>query len=152
MFYGEYEHTMDKKGRLIIPSRYRDVFKERYIERLYITRGLDRCLFVFTEEDWRVQEKKFKEMSFTNQESRKFNRLFFAGACDAAFDGQGRILIPDYLLQYAEIKESVMVVGVLDRFEIWSKEKWKDFYTTSMESFEDIAEKLLDPGKQQDKK
>ena len=75
MFYGEFEHTLDPKGRIIIPATFRQIFKERYIDTFYITRGLDRCLFVFTEEEWKKQNKQFREMPFTSAESRKFNRL-----------------------------------------------------------------------------
>ncbi|MBU3934210.1 MAG: cell division/cell wall cluster transcriptional repressor MraZ, partial [Candidatus Omnitrophica bacterium] len=73
MFYGEYEHSLDRKGRLIFPSKFRQVSKENYIERFYITRGLDKCLFVFTEEEWKLQEQKFKSLPFTKAETRKFN-------------------------------------------------------------------------------
>ena len=142
MFYGEYQHSLDNKGRVIIPAKFREIFKEQYVEKFFITRGLDGCLFVFTEENWRSQEKKFREMPFTKPESRKFNRLYFSGACDVVCDKQGRILIPDYLKTYAEIKEDVMVIGVSDRIEIWSMEKWKEFYEGNKGSFEDLAEKL----------
>ena len=147
MFYGEYEHTIDKKGRLIVPARFREIFKERYSEKFYVTRGLDKCLFLFTEEDWKQQEKKFKELPFTREESRKFNRLYFSGACEVVCDMQGRILVPQYLLDYATIKEDVMIVGVSDRVEIWSKEKWQQFFGSSIDSFETLAEKLLDDKK-----
>ena len=142
MFYGEHEHSIDKKGRLIIPSRFREVLKERYSDKCFVTRGLDKCLFLFTEEDWKQQERRFKELSFTREESRKFNRLYFSGACEVICDTQGRVLIPQYLLDYAEIKEDVMVVGVSDRVEIWSKSKWKEFFDSSVNSFESLAEKL----------
>ncbi len=144
MFYGEYEHSLDKKGRLIVPSKFREIFKEHYAEKFYITRGLDKCLFVFTEEEWKAQERQFKDMPFTRQESRQFNRLYFSGACEVACDKQGRILVPQYLKEYAEIKQDVMIVGVSNRIEIWAKEKWKEFFKNSMGSFEDLAEKLLD--------
>lgn len=143
MFYGEYEHALDNKDRVIIPAKFREIFKENYVERFYVTRGLDRCLFVFTEEAWKAQEKKFREMPFTNAEARKFNRLYFSGACDVVCDKQGRILIPDYLKEYADIKEDVMIIGVSDRIEIWSKEKWKEFYEANEGGFEDLAEKLI---------
>jgi MraZ protein len=144
MFYGEHEHTIDRKGRLIIPSKFREVFKEHYIEKFYVTRGLDGCLFVFTEDEWKNQESKFKNMSFTKKESRKFNRFYFSGACDLACDKQGRILIPQYLKDYAGIKRDVIIVGVSNRIEIWSKDKWKDFYDNTKDTFEDIAEKMIE--------
>lgn len=143
MFYGEYEHTIDKKGRLIIPSKFRDFFKEYGIEKLYVTRGLDRCLFVFTENEWKLQESKFKAISFTKSESRKFNRFYFAGATQIECDRQGRILIPKYLKDYAGIKRDVMIIGVSNRMEVWSKEAWHQYYDGAKESFEDIAEKLM---------
>ena len=144
MFYGEYGHSLDTKGRVIIPAKFREVCKENYIEKFFITRGLDQCLFVFTEESWKSQEKKFREMPFTKGESRKFNRLYFSGACDVVCDKQGRILIPDYLKGYAGIQEEVVIIGVSDRIEIWSKEKWKTFFDESKGQFEDLAEKLID--------
>jgi MraZ protein len=143
MFFGEYEHTLDKKGRIIIPAKFREIFKERYIDNFYITRGLDRCLFVFTEEEWKVQNKQFKEMPFTNAEARQFNRLYFSGAVRVQCDKQGRILIPNYLKEYAEIESTVVAVGVHDRIEIWAKEKWTNYFSDSLGSFEQLAEKLI---------
>ena len=145
MFYGEYEHSLDNKGRVIIPAKFREIFKERYVEKFYITRGLDQCLFVFTEEVWKSQEKKFRELPFTNAESRKFNRLYFSGASEVVCDKQGRILIPEYLKSYAIIKEQVMIIGVSDRIEIWARDKWNEFFGQNKDSFEDLAEKLINP-------
>jgi len=144
MFYGEYEHSLDSKGRLILPSKFRETAKENYIERFYMTRGLDKCLFVFTEEEWKLQEQKFKALSFTKAEARKFNRLYFSGACEIAPDKQGRILIPKYLKVYAHIEREVVIVGVANRMEIWSQKHWKEFYQKTQGSFEDIAEKLIE--------
>jgi len=143
MFYGEYSHNLDDKGRVIIPAKFREIFKENYVEKFYITRGLDQCLFVFTEEIWKAQEKKFRDMPFTRAESRKFNRLYFSGAAEVFCDKQGRILLPDYLKSYASIQEQVMIVGVSDRIEIWSKDKWDTFFNENKDSFEDLAEKIM---------
>ena len=143
MFYGEHEHSVDRKGRLIIPSKFREVLKENYVERFFVTRGLDTCLFVFTEDEWKKQESKFKSLSFTNSQARQFNRLYFSGACEVACDRQGRILIPPYLKEFAKIKRDVIIVGVSDRIEIWSKEYWEEFYRNTKDSFEKIAEKIL---------
>ena len=143
MFYGQHEHTMDKKGRLIIPSRFRESFKEYDITKLYITRGLDKCLFMFTENEWKSQESKFKSISFTKSEARKFNRLYFSGAAQIECDRQGRILIPKYLKDFAGIKRDVMLIGVSNRIEIWSKDIWQGYYDSSKESFEEIAEKMM---------
>ena len=143
MFYGEFEHAIDKKGRLIIPSKFREALKEYDIEKLYITRGLDKCLFVFTESEWKTQESKFKSIPFTKSEARKFNRIYFAGATQIEFDKQGRILIPKYLKDYAGIKRDVMIIGVSNRMEVWSRDEWQKYYSSSKDSFEDIAEKLM---------
>ena len=121
MFYGEYEHRLDKKGRIIIPSVFREASKENYIDKFFITRGLDGCLFMFSEEEWRLQESKFKGKSFTKRETRKFNRLFFSGAVETKVDKQGRVLIPSYLKSYAEIKKEIMLIGVSSRIEIWDR-------------------------------
>lgn len=145
MFYGEYEHTIDRKGRLIIPSRFREILKEHYADKFFVTRGLERCLFVFTEEEWRRQELKFKSMSFTRADSRKFNRLVFGGACEAICDKQGRILLPQHLKKWAGIERNVMVIGVANRFEIWSTDRWREFYDAAQENFEEVAERLITP-------
>ena len=143
MFYGEHEHSIDRKGRLIIPSKFREVFKENYVERFFVTRGLDTCLFVFTEDEWKKQEARFKSLSFTNSEARQFNRLYFSGACEVTCDKQGRILIPEYLKEFANIKRDVTIVGVSNRMEIWSKESWQEFFKNTKDSFEKIAENVF---------
>ncbi len=144
MFYGEFEHSIDRKGRLILPAKFREVAKNQFVEKFFVTRGLDKCLFMFGEEEWRSQENKFKTMSFTKQQSRTFNRLLFSGAVEVSFDKQGRILLPQYLKDFAGIKRDVMIVGVSNRIEIWAKDTWGDFYSNSRQSFEEIAEKLMD--------
>ncbi len=150
MFYGEYQHSLDNKDRLIIPAKFREIFKENYAEKFFITRGLDRCLFLFTEEEWKLQEKRFRDIPFTRQESRKFNRLYFSGASEVMCDKQGRILVPDYLKKYGEIKEDVVIIGVSDRIEIWAKEKWGSFVSDNIGSFESLAEELIDPKTQKE--
>ena len=146
MFYGEHEHSIDRKGRLIIPSKFREVFKEHYVERFFITRGLDSCLFVFTEDEWKKQESRFKSLSFTNSEARQFNRIYFSGACEVSCDRQGRILVPQYLKDFARIKRDVVIVGVSNRMEIWSQEAWQEFYKNTKDSFEKIAENIFGGG------
>jgi len=125
MFYGEYEHTLDKKGRLILPAKVRETAKANYIEKFFVTRGLDKCLFLFSEDEWRSQETKFKSLSFTKSQARRFNRLFFSGAVEVAPDGQGRVLLPKYLKDYAGIKKNVMIAGISNRLEIWDKTAWE---------------------------
>ncbi len=144
MFYGEYLHSIDRKGRLILPAKFRETAKNHFIEKFYVTRGLDNCLFMLSEEEWKAQENKFKNLSFTKAQSRQFNRLFFSGAVEVTFDTQGRILLPQYLKDFAGIKKDVVVVGVSNRIEIWAKDKWNEFYGNSRQSFEEIAEKLMD--------
>lgn len=149
MFYGEFDHTIDVKGRVIVPSRFREVLKEHYGEKCYATRGLDRCLFLFPEEEWRLQEQKFRSLSFIKADSRKFNRLFFSGAVEVTFDKQGRVLLPQYLKEFAGIKRDVVIVGVSNRIEIWAKERWAQYYGEAKESFEQVSETLLDEPKQE---
>jgi len=144
MFYGEFEHSIDRKGRLILPAKFREIARNQFVEKFFVTRGLDKCLFMFSEEEWGLQENKFKTLSFTKQQPRTFNRLFFSSAVDVSFDKQGRILLPQYLKDFAEIKKDVMIVGVSNRIEIWAKNLWLDFYANNRQSFEEIAEKLMD--------
>lgn len=144
MFYGEFEHSIDRKGRLILPAKFRETAKNQFVEKFFVTRGLDKCLFMFSEEEWRSQENKFKTMSFTKQQSRTFNRLLFSGAVEVSPDKQGRILLPQYLKDFGDIKKDVVIVGVSNRIEIWAKDAWRDFYSNTRQSFEEIAEKLMD--------
>ena len=131
MFYGEYIHGIDKKGRIILPSRFRDAAKENNIER-------------FFEYEWRVQEQKFKNLSFTKQEARTFNRMFFSGAVDVIPDGQGRFIVPQYLKEFASISKEVVIIGVSNRIEIWDSPTWKNFFNQSNSVFEQTAEKMMD--------
>ncbi len=144
MFYGEHFHSIDRKGRLILPAKFRQVCQANFIEKFFVTRGLDKCLFMFSEEEWHSQESRFKAIPFTKQEARTFNRLYFSGAVEMVPDKQGRILLPQYLKDFAEIKKDVVILGVANRIEIWAKDKWLLFYGNSQRSFEDIAEKLID--------
>ena len=143
MFYGEYQHSIDRKGRVILPAKIRDVCKELGVERFFLTRGLDKCIFMFSEDEWRTQEQKFKTMSFTKQESRNFNRIIFSGAIDVVPDKQGRFIVPQYLKDYASIKRDVIVIGVSNRIELWDSKNWQGFYTNSSGSFEQIAENMI---------
>lgn len=144
MFYGEYLHTIDRKGRLILPAKFRESAKNNFIDKFFITRGLDGCLFMFSEEEWHSQEQHFKSLPITKQQARTFNRLYFSGAVEVIADKQGRILMPQFLKDFAGIKRDVMVVGVSNRIEIWAKEKWQEFYGNNQPVFEEIAEQLMD--------
>lgn len=143
MFYGEYEHTVDRKGRVIVPAKFRQALKEHQVETLFLTRGLDGCLFLFPESEWRTAENRFKQIPFTKAEGRRFNRLFFSGASEVTVDRLGRLLIAKALKEFAEIKEDVVIVGVSNRIEIWAKGKWRAFYESSRQSFEEIAERVM---------
>lgn len=146
MFYGEYRHSVDNKGRVIIPAKFRLVLKDKYIEKFYVTRGLEKCLFLFTETDWNLLEQKFKNLPLTQSTARAFSRLLFSGAYEAVCDKQGRILIPSHLLQYAKITKDVLVVGVSNRIEVWDTDVWNEFSRTSIEDFERISEALVEKG------
>jgi MraZ protein len=144
MFYGEYKHSIDRKGRLILPAKFREVAKSNFIERFFLTRGLDKCLFMFAEEEWRNQEQRFKNLSFTRQQSRIFNRMFFSAAAEVIPDKQGRILFPHYLKEFAGIKRDVVIIGVSNRIEIWAKDIWEEFYNNWRQSYEELAEKIME--------
>jgi len=143
MFYGEYDHTIDRKGRMIVPAKFRQAFKTYNISTLFLTRGLDGCLFLFPESEWRLAESRFKQIPFTKGEGRKFNRMLFSGAVEVTVDKLGRLLVPKGLRDFAEIKQDVVVVGVSNRIEVWSKEKWQAFYESSSQSFEEVAERVM---------
>ena len=140
MFMGEYEHQLDAKGRMIIPSKFRYDLNERFI----IPRGLDKCLFGYTLEEWQQIEEKMKTLPMTKKDARKFMRMFFSGAIEVELDKQGRINIPQNLRKYANLTKECTVIGVSNRIEIWDRETWNDFYEESEDSFEDIAEDLID--------
>jgi MraZ protein len=144
MFYGEYLHSIDKKNRVIIPAKFREALSEADSQTLYLTRGLDKCLFVFAQTEWKAQESKFRAMSFTKKEFRKFQRIFFSGASLAAPDRQWRILVPDYLKEYAGLSKEIIIIGVSNRIEIWDKREWEEFYGNSKQNYEEIAENLID--------
>ena len=144
MFYGEHIHGIDNKGRLILPARMREIARDNNIEKFYVTRGLDKCIFMFSEYEWRVQEQKFKNLAFTKQDARTFNRMFFSGAVDVVPDGQGRFIIPQYLKEFALISKDVVLIGVSNRIEIWDRSTWKEFFNQSNAVFEQTAEKMMD--------
>ena len=140
MFMGEYQHSIDEKGRLIIPSKFRDGLGETFV----MTRGLDRCLFVYPMEEWVVLENKLKSLPFTKADARAFTRLLFSGATDCTLDKQGRINIPANLRAHALIEKDCIVIGVSNRVEIWSASQWQEYFEQSGDSFNEIAEKIVD--------
>ncbi|MDP2922912.1 MAG: division/cell wall cluster transcriptional repressor MraZ [Candidatus Omnitrophota bacterium] len=144
MWYGEYNHTLDNKDRFVFPAKFREKIKALEKKKFYITRGLEGCLFLFSESVWEVLEAKLKAVSFTKQEGRSFNRLYFSGAQEVDIDSQGRISIPAYLKEFAQIKREIVIVGVADRIEIWDKERWNSFYQDNKQRFEGAAENLFE--------
>lgn len=138
MFMGEYRHSIDDKGRLIIPSKIRYELGESFI----ITRGLDKCLFIYTKEEWNRILLKYKDLPNT-KEARNFMRVFLSGATETEFDKQGRINIPSMLTKSAELKKDCVIIGVYDRIEIWSKDRWENFITENEDNFSDIADSLF---------
>ncbi len=140
MFMGEYNHTIDAKGRLIIPSKFREILGDAFV----VTKGLDGCLFVYDNEEWKRFEEKLRALPITNKEARQFVRFFLAGATEAEVDKQGRILIPNVLREFAGLTKDVVLVGVGSRIEIWSRERFED--TASFEDMDEIAEHMAELG------
>ena len=140
MLSGEYRHNIDLKGRIIIPSKIRFEMGDKIV----ITRGLDGCLFGYNEKTWDSIMQKLSTLPYTKSDVRKYTRFMTSGAITLEFDKQGRINIPNYLNQYASLEKEVVIVGVIDRIEIWSKDKWESFMNENIESLSDISENLFD--------
>jgi len=140
MFMGEYRHSLDDKGRLIIPSKFRGELGASFV----VTRGLDHCLFAYPRSEWSHLEEKLKSLPFTRADARAFTRFFFSGAIEVELDKQGRISLPAHLREFAQLEKDCVVIGVSTRVEIWSKENWESYYAESEQSFNEIAEKLVD--------
>jgi len=138
MFYGSSNNTLDSKGRLIIPKQFRDQLGAEFT----ITRGLDGCLFVYPEEAWHAFEEKLAKLPLTNKNARKVVRFFAAGATPCEMDKQGRVLIPEMLREFACLDREVVVVGITDRVEIWSKEKYME--ATAADDIDEVVESLDD--------
>lgn len=137
---GEFEHTLDDKGRLTIPSKFREELGERFV----ITRGLDQCLFVYPMEEWSVLTGKLKALPFTKADARAFTRLFFSGATECTLDKQGRVNIPAALRKHGQIEKECVVIGVSSRIEIWSQPLWERYTSASGDYFNEIAERIVD--------
>ena len=138
MLIGEYEHSLDAKGRLIMPAKLRTDMGEKFI----ITKGLDGCLFVFSQIEWSNFESKLKELPLTNKNARDFVRFFLSGATECEIDKQGRFLLVNTLREYAEITKEVIIIGVGTRLEIWNKDKWKKYNSNENISADTIAENM----------
>lgn len=140
MFIGEHQHTIDQKGRLAVPVKFRSQLGGGAV----VTRGLDHCLFIYTEIEWQELAKKLMNLPLTQSNSRAFVRLMMAGASQVTLDSQGRILLPDYLRQYAGLKKSVIVAGLYNRLEIWDQLAWEQYKQKTETDSNDIAERLTD--------
>ena len=139
MFIGEYHHTIDEKGRIIIPAKFREELGNNFI----VTRGIDNCLFVYSNEKWDMITSKLNALPFTKKDARTFNRFFMSGATEVELDKQGRINLPTPLIHYANLVKDCVVIGTGDRLEIWSQESWDGFFDSTKENVSDIAENLF---------
>lgn len=139
MFIGEYHHTIDEKGRIIIPAKFRGELGTNFI----VTRGIENCLFVYSLDNWAKITDKLSSLPFTKKDARTFNRFFMSGATNVELDKQGRININAPLVDYAKLNKDCVVIGTGDRLEIWSQELWNSFFDSTKDSMSDIAENLF---------
>jgi MraZ protein len=145
MFRGRYEHTIDSKGRISIPSKFREILIEKYDDRLVIT-NFDHCLVAFPYDEWSVLEQKVNSLSLVKKESKTFLRFFYSSAIDCMIDKQGRLLIPQTLRDYANLQKDVVLVGEGRKIEIWAKERWQEVVQRAQEEFEQISDTLAGLG------
>ena len=142
MLMGEFHHTIDEKGRIIIPSKFRNELGSE----LVVTRGLDKCLFLYSKQEWEKLSNKLSTLPFTKQDARNFNRFFLSGATTSEFDKQGRINITSPLISYAGLNKECVIIGVNERLEIWDEEKYNEFLSNNEDDFSKIAENLFEMG------
>ena len=140
MFMSEYNHTLDTKGRLIIPAKFREVLGEEFV----ISKGMDGCLFVYANDDWNAFEQKLTSLPLINKEARQFARFFLAGAATVEVDKQGRILLPSVLRDFAGITKDTVLIGVGSRIEIWSKDRWEG--TVTYQDMDEISTHMVELG------
>jgi len=139
MFIGEFLHSIDEKGRLAVPIKFRSDLTEGAI----VTKGLDGCLFLYTRGEWDKLVQKIKNMPISQSNARTFSRFLLGGAIDLIPDKQGRINLPKYLMNYAGIKNNVIVTGLVDRLEIWDAKAWQEYKKKTEKDVEKIAEQLF---------
>jgi len=139
---GEFEHSIDSKGRLIVPSKLREQLGEKFV----VTRGLDGCLFGYPQTEWEKLEEKLDQMPLAKKDARSFVRFFYSAATECEIDKQGRINIPNTLRKHASLEKNCVIIGVSTRIEIWDKKRWDDFSEETEENFDDIAETMIDFG------
>ena len=145
MFRGRFEHTIDSKGRVSIPAKFRDLLAEKYDDRLIVT-NFDRCLVAYPYEEWRSLEEKISSLSMVKKEVKAFQRFFVSGAAECPIDKLGRILIPPTLRSYAQLEKDVIFGGMLKNFEVWSKERFLEEIKSAEENFESMGETLASLG------
>lgn len=145
MFRGRFEHTIDPKGRVSIPAKFRELLADKYDDRLILT-NFDRCLVAYPYEEWRVLEEKASSLSMVRKEVKSFQRFFVSGAVECPIDKLGRILIPPTLRNYAQLERNVVFAGMLKKFEIWGEERWLEEIKRSEEEFEGMGTALADLG------
>lgn len=142
MFIGEYNHNVDTKGRVSLPIKFREELSDTF----YITRGMEKCLFIYDREEWFKMDQKIRTFGMNSRQGRGFARQFYAGAMEVSCDKQGRILIPPHLRTFAEIDKEVTVIGVSDRIEIWSKENWESYLTDESMDYDLLTDSLEEKG------
>lgn len=142
MFIGEYSHLIDNKGRLAVPAK----FRKELAAGAVVTRGIDDCLFLYSMKEWKVLAEKLAALPISQKNTRAFSRLMLAGAMDVQLDGQGRIILPDYLRKYASLKKKIIIAGLFNRLEVWDETKWNSFKKGAERKSSDIAEQLSELG------
>ncbi len=142
MFMGEYHHNIDDKSRLVLPAKFRNDLGERFI----VTRGIEKCLYVYSIAEWKKLETQLKTLPFTKKDARIFIRTFFSGATECELDRQGRTCITSPLVGYAGLTRECVVIGANDRLEIWDKGEWDKFLNDNRDQLSDIAENLFMDG------
>ncbi|WP_099203323.1 division/cell wall cluster transcriptional repressor MraZ [Miniphocaeibacter massiliensis] len=140
MFIGEYQHNLDTKGRITLPSKFREELGEEF----FITKGMDNCLFVYTQEEWIKMDEKINGLKLSRKEARGIARLFYAGAINVSLDKMGRVLLPQTLRDYAKLKKEAVVIGVSSRIEIWDKESWENYNDDDELNYDILTEKMAD--------
>jgi len=142
MFIGEYSYSIDEKKRLAVPPKFRQLLGKKAV----ITRGLDQSLFLYPAKEWGILAKKLSQLPLSQSDARGFVRIMLSGAMEVIFDNLGRILVPDYLKEYAKLKKKVVIAGLYNRIEIWDEMKWKEYKEKTEKEVGDIAERLKELG------
>jgi len=138
---GEYQHAIDNKNRIIVPSKFREALGDKFV----ITKGLDGCLYIYDMDEWGLLQEKLKKLPLTSKDARAFVRFFFSGANEVQVDKQGRALIPQNLIEYSKINKEIISIGVMSRIEIWSKERWEEYNESNID-YDEVAEKMSELG------